>query len=116
MLKILLKWLVNAVAIMIAAQILSGVSLASFWTAIILVVVIGLINAVIRPILIILTLPINVLTLGLFTLVINALLVLLASSVLPGFVVASFWQAMLFSVLVSIFSYILSIFVDTNEK
>ena len=112
MLKILLKWLVNAVAIMIAAQILSGVSLASFWTALILVVVLGLINAVIRPILILLTLPINILTLGLFTLVINALLVLLASVVLPGFAVTNFWQAMLFSILVSIFSSILSMLTD----
>lgn len=112
MLKILFKWLVNAVAIMIAAQILSGVSLASFWTALILVVVLGLINAVIRPILILLTLPINILTLGLFTLVINALLVLLASAVLPGFAVVNFWQAMLFSILVSIFSSILSMLTD----
>jgi len=112
MLKILLKWLVNAVAIMIAAQILSGVSIARFWTALILVVVLGLINAVIRPILILLTLPINILTLGLFTLVINALLVLLASAVLPGFAVVNFWQAMLFSILVSIFSSILSMLTD----
>jgi putative membrane protein len=112
MLKILIKWLVNAVAIMIAAQILSGVSIARFWTALILVVVLGLINAVIRPILILLTLPINILTLGLFTLVINALLVLLASVMISGFVVTSFWQALLFSVLVSVFSYVLSMLTD----
>jgi len=108
MLPILIKWLSNAVAIMISAYILPGVAIGSFWTALWLVVIWGLINAVIRPILIILTLPINVLTLGLFTLVINALLVMLAAWFLSGVVISGFWQAVLFSLLVSFFSWLLS--------
>jgi putative membrane protein len=107
--KILINWLVGAVAIMISAYILPGVAVVSFWTALFLSVVWGLINAVIKPILMILTLPINLLTLGLFTLVINALMVMLAAWVVGGVVIASFWQAVLFCILVTIFSSILSL-------
>ncbi len=89
---------------MIGAYILPGVAIASFWTALILSVIWGLINAVLKPILIILTLPINMLTLGLFTLVINALMVMLAAWLVPGVMISGFWTAVLFSLLVSIFS------------
>lgn len=94
---------------MISAYILPGVAVVSFWTALFLSVVWGLINAVIKPILMILTLPINLLTLGLFTLVINALMVMLAAWVVGGVVIANFWQAVLFCILVTIFSSILSL-------
>lgn len=100
--EILIVWLVSAVLIFVLANVLPGIAVTSFVTAFVVAVVLGLVNAVIRPILLILTLPINILTLGLFTFVINALLVLLVASLVPGFVVASFWWAMLFSIILSI--------------
>lgn len=76
--------------------------MASFWTALIVAVVIGVINAVLRPILVAVTLPINFVTLGLFTFVINALLIMLAAAVVPGFMVTNFWWALLFSVILGL--------------
>ncbi len=92
----LLSWLIYALAILLTAYLLPGVTLAGFGTALIAALVLGLVNAVLKPILILLTLPINILTLGLFTLVINTLMVLLASSVVKGFDVRNFWWALLF--------------------
>lgn len=83
---------------MVAAYLLPGVSLSGFFPALVAAVVIGLINTFIKPVLIILTLPINILTLGLLTLVINALLIMLASALVPGFKVANFGWAILFSI------------------
>lgn len=92
------KWLLSALAIMVAAYLLPGVKIDGFFPAMVAAVVIGLINAFIKPILIILTLPINILTLGLFTLIINAFLVMLASALVPGFDVTGFGWAILFSI------------------
>ena len=83
---------------MVAAYLLPGVRVDDFFAALVAAVVIGLINTFLRPVFILLTLPINILTLGLFTLVINALLIMLASSLAPGFQVANFGWVMLFSV------------------
>ena len=105
---LLLRWLLNAIAIIISAYVITGVTVTSFWTALWLALFLGLINVTLKPILVLLTLPINLLTLGLFTLVINALLVLLASSVIQGFAVSGFWIAMLFSVVMSVISYLLN--------
>ena len=96
--QILILWFLNALAIMVSAYILPGVHITGFFPALVAAVVIGLINTFIKPFLVILTLPINILTLGLFTLVINALLILLASSLVPGFKVDNFGWAMLFSI------------------
>ncbi|MFA6446683.1 MAG: phage holin family protein [Patescibacteria group bacterium] len=90
---ILLRWLLNALAVMAAAYLVPGVNVQSIWAALIAALVIGLINALIRPIILLLTLPINILTLGLFTLVINALMFWLASSIVKGFNVQGFWPA-----------------------
>ena len=76
-----------------------------FVAALVLAVVLGAINAFIKPVIIILTLPINILTLGLFTFVINALLIMLAAMIVPGFGVASFWWAVLFSIVLSVVSW-----------
>lgn len=96
--KTLLHWFLSALAIVIAAYILPGVTLSGFFPALVAAVIIGLINTFIKPVLILLTLPINILTLGLFTLVINALLVQLASAIVPGFFVSNFLWALLFSI------------------
>lgn len=100
--SILINWLISAVAILVAAYILPGVQVSSFTAALVAAVVLGIINAVIKPILLILTLPINLLTLGLFTFVINALVIILTANLVPGFKVAGFWWALLFSIVLSL--------------
>lgn len=105
MISLLINWLLGALAIIVAAYFLPGVHLEGanhFTTALILALVLGAINAILKPILLLLTLPINILTLGLFTLVINALLVMLASSIVTGFKVENFWWALLFSLVLSL--------------
>lgn len=99
---ILINWIVSAAAIVITAYILPGVHLNNYVTALIVAVVLGIINAIIRPILIILTLPITIVTLGLFTFVINALLILLVSYLVKGFQVDGFLWALVFSIVLSI--------------
>jgi len=89
----IVRWVVNALAVMLAAYLIPGVSVRDFWSALIAAIVIGLVNAIVRPLAIVLTLPINIITLGLFTLVINALMFWLASAVVPGFHVNGFWPA-----------------------
>lgn len=100
--SIIINWLVSALAILVSSYVLPGVHIASFTTALVVAVVLGIINAVIKPILIILTLPINILTLGLFTLVINALIILLATNLVPGFKVDGFLWALTFSIVLSL--------------
>ena len=105
---ILLKWLMASLAIIVSAYIIPGITVASIWTALWLALFLGLVNLILKPILIVLTLPINILTLGLFTFVINAMLVLLASTVIKGFEVSGFWTAILFSIVLSLVSYLFS--------
>lgn len=107
-----LKWLITAIAIVLAAMLVPGVTVASFWTALWLAIFMAIVNVILKPILIVLTLPINILTLGLFTFVINALLILLASSVIKGFEINGFWTAFLFSIVLSFISYVLNTFFD----
>jgi putative membrane protein len=104
----LLQWLVSGVAIIITAYLLPGVAVEGFLAALVTALILGLINAVIRPILILLTLPLNILTLGLFTLVINALLVMLAATIVPGFAVHGFWWALMFGIVLAIVNFALS--------
>lgn len=99
---ILANWIVSGLAIFLSAYLLSGVHVDGFATALVVAVVLGIVNAVLKPVLIILTLPINILTLGLFTLVINALLILLTTQFVSGFRVDGFWWAFLFSLVLSI--------------
>lgn len=99
---ILLSLALSTLAVFIAAHILPGVRIDGWFTALIVAVVMGIINTFLRPILLILTLPINILTLGLFTLVIMALCVMLASAIVPGFHVDSFWWAMGFGVVLAV--------------
>ena len=104
---ILVNWLVTTLAVLIAAYILPGVTVRNFLAGLLAALVLGLINAILRPVLVILTLPLTLVTLGLFIFVINALLVLLTSAIVPGFDVRSFWWALLFSLLFSIVSFML---------
>ncbi len=97
--KILAKWLLSAVALLAVAHLYSGVQVTSFMAALIAALVIGLFNAVLRPILVILTLPVTIITVGLFLFVINALLFWAAASVLDGFHVQGFTAALIGSLL-----------------
>ncbi len=101
---ILLGILIRTIVILIAAYALPGVTVAGFGAALLVAVVLGLINTFIRPIVVFLTLPATLVTLGLFLLIINAAMVLLADWVLPSFSVAGFGWALLFSIVVSVIS------------
>src|SRR5215469_4988039 len=103
-----MNWIATAVAIMVVAYVLPGVHVANVWTALLVALVLGVLNTLVRPILIILTLPITAVTFGLFLLVINAVMVLMASHLVPGFTVDSFTWAMLFSVAVSLINFAVS--------
>lgn len=100
--------IVNTFAIAVASYLLPGVSVDSLFTAIVVAVVLGVINMFLKPVLVFLTLPITLVTLGLFMFVINAALVMLASYIIPGFSVESFWWALLFSLAISAVSWFLN--------
>jgi putative membrane protein len=104
MARFLLQWLVVAVALFVTAYILPGVSVTSWAALAIAALVLGFVNAVVRPVLTLLTLPITVVTLGLFYLVVNGLAFALAAWVVPGFTVSGFGWAVLGALLVSLFS------------
>ncbi|SFM31930.1 phage holin family protein [Variovorax sp. OV329] len=99
--RLILKWLLSAVALLAVAYVYSGVQVSSFTSALIAAAVIGLLNAVLRPVLVILTLPVSIVTLGLFLFVINALMFWSASGLLSGFHVNGFWAALLGSLIYS---------------
>ena len=102
MLKLIAKWLLSAAALLLVAYLYSGVQVKSFGAAMLAAFVLGLLNAVLRPVLVILTLPVTIVTVGLFLFVINALVFWAAASLLDGFQVRGFWAAMLGSVMYSV--------------
>ena len=105
--KLLFKILLTALAVIVLSYFLPGVEVTNFISAIIVAVVLGILRVTVKPILIVLTLPITILTLGLFLLVINAIIILLAGYFVTGFAVSGFWVALLFSLLLSVFQSIL---------
>ena len=107
MISLLVRWILNAVALYIVAKILPGIHLLDFGSALIAVIVIGLVNALIKPLLFLLTLPVTIVTFGLFALVLNALMLMLASALTPGFKIDGFGTALLGSILLSIVTTIL---------
>jgi putative membrane protein len=96
MIRFLVHLIVSALTVMIAAYILPGINVDGFFAALVTAVVIGIVNAFLKPFLTVITLPITILTLGLFSLIVNALLVELVAAIVPGFHVASFGSAVLF--------------------
>ena len=105
---LILVWLLNAVALLIVAYLLPGITVVGFGSALIAALVLGLLNMLVKPVLVLLTLPITIVTLGLFLLVLNALLFWLAGSILRGFQVSGFWWAVAGAILYSIISGLLS--------
>jgi putative membrane protein len=113
---LMIRWLFLTVAILIAAHLIQGVEVKGFWSAFFAAAILGVLNALFRPILILLTLPITILTLGLFTFVINAVLILMVSGVVGGFEVHGFWSALLGSLVISIVSWVLNSFVNDQGR
>ncbi|MBQ0786964.1 MAG: phage holin family protein [Oceanihabitans sp.] len=114
--NLIIRLLLNAIAVFALASFLNGVELDGYVTAIVVAVVLSILNLIVKPILVILTLPITIVTLGLFMFVINACIILLADNFIDGFAVRSFWTAMLFSVLLSILQSLLQSFLKQDKK
>ena len=113
---LLLRWLILTVAIIIASYLLQGIHIDDFFSALFAAAILGILNTMLRPILIILTLPINILTFGLFTFIINALMLKMASGVIPGFEVHGFWTAVFGALIIGIISWLLNSFVSDRGR
>ena len=106
--NLIVRILVTAFIVLLLANFLGGVSVDGFGTSIIVAIVLGLLNLIVKPLMVLFTLPVTLLTLGLFLFVINAVIILLCSELVGGFHVASFWTALLFSILLSILQSVMS--------
>jgi len=116
MIGLLIRWIVLTAAILAASYLLEGIAVTSFWSALAAAAILGVLNVILRPIILILTLPVNILTLGLFTFVINAALLMLVSGLIPGFDVRGFWPALWGSIIISIVSWLLTVFISDRGK
>lgn len=101
--NLIIRILVTALLVMLIAHFMPGVTVASFMTSVIVAIVLALLNLFVKPILVLFTLPVTIITLGLFLLVINAIVILICDAIVGGFDVASFWYALLFSIILSLF-------------
>jgi putative membrane protein len=111
------KTLITAAAVVLASYVIhTGISVDKFTTALLVALVLSVLNFFVKPLLVLITLPITVLTLGLFLFIINAVIILLAGKLVPGFQVHSLWQALLFSLLLSLFTYVLEGVIQPDYK
>ena len=113
---LLVRWLVLTAAIMFASYLISGIEVTGFFSALFAAAILGVLNVFFRPILLILTLPINILTLGFFTFIINAVLLKMASGVISGFVVHGFWSAVFGGFIISVVSWLLNSFINDQGR
>lgn len=109
---ILIRWLTTTAAIVATAYLLDNIRVSGFLSAVFAGAALGILNAFFRPIALLLTLPINILSLGLFTFIINALMLKMASGLIPGFDVYGFWTAIFGSLLISVISWLLNSFIS----
>ncbi len=116
MIGIMLRWLILTIAVIAAAYTIDGIHVSGFLPAFFAAALLGILNAILRPILILLTLPINILSLGLFTFVINALLLKMVSGVIKGFDVQGFWPALLGALVISIISWLLTSLISERGR
>jgi putative membrane protein len=116
MLSLLARWVVNAAALLLVAYLYPGVQVTTFFAALMAALALGLVNAIIRPILVVLTLPVTILTLGLFIFVINALMFWLVAEVIKGFTVTGFVAALIGSILYSVITLLTSWLLFSNKK
>ena len=108
MIRLLIVWLINALALMAVAYLMPSIEVSSFGAALVAALVLGLVNAIVRPVLVLLTLPVTILTLGLFIFVLNGLLFWMVGSWLEGFWVGGFWAGVLGAIVFSVISWALS--------
>ncbi len=113
---LLVRWLVLTAAIMVASYLIQGIEVNGFFSAFFAAAILGVLNVFFRPILLILTLPINILTLGFFTFIINAVLLKMASGVISGFVVHGFWSAVFGGFIISVVSWLLNSFINDQGR
>lgn len=111
-----LKMILSSVAVIIVSYLLPGVYVEDFFAALVLAIVLAILNGLVKPILIVLTIPLTFFTLGLFLLVINAIIILMADGLVPGFQVDGFWWALIFSILLTITNSLLSDLSKAKEK
>jgi putative membrane protein len=116
MIGFFLRWSINLLALMIAARTIDGIRIQSIGMGILAAGILGVVNAVIRPLVLLLTLPINLVTLGLFTLVINAFMLEFVAYLVPGFVIETFRAAFWGALIISIVSWLLNIFVGGDGR
>jgi putative membrane protein len=112
----LLRWILNAIALWLTSMVVSGIHVSGPLSLLLAAMVLGMLNAVLRPALLLLTLPINLLTLGLFTFLINGFMLKLTGTLVPGFQVVGFWAAVLGAILLSLLSFLLSLFVTDSGR
>ena len=112
---ILFKWLINTIALFVVVNVVSGISVERWQTLLVGALVLGLLNAFLRPVLLLLTLPVNVLTLGLFTLVLNGLIFYMAAWLVEGFHVAGFWSSFVAALVFSIVSFLLNLLIHSDR-
>jgi len=113
---LVIRWLILTVAILLAAYLIDGIRVSSFHAVLLAAAVLGVLNTLLRPVLILLTLPLNILTLGLFTFLINAFILKLTSGIIPGFDVTGFWPAVFGALVIGIVNWILGIFISDSGK
>ena len=111
-----IRWLLLTVSIIVASYIIGGIYVENFFSAFLAAAILGILNAFFRPILLILTLPINILTLGLFTFLINALMLKMASGLIPGFHVYGFWAAVFGALVISVVNWMLTSFISDRGR
>jgi putative membrane protein len=113
---LVIRWLVSAVALYLTSLIVAGVEIDGVMPLLFAAVTIGILNAVVRPIILLLTLPLNILTLGLFTLVVNAFMLWMAAKVVIGFVVTGFWAALGGWLLMSFFTFLINLLIGESGR
>ncbi len=114
--RLLFRLLISTLAVFAAQYIVGGVSVDHFTTAIAVAIVLGLLNTLLKPVLVVLTIPVTVLTLGLFLLVINAIIVLITAALIGGFHVTGFWPALVFSIVISLITWMLESIAGSQKK
>jgi putative membrane protein len=114
--RLIIKWLVNSLALFAADYMIAGIYITDFWSGLAAAALLGIVNAVLRPVVILLTLPINILTLGFFTLIINAFMLKLVAWMIPEVVVKGFWSAFWGALVISLVSWFITMLFDSNVK
>jgi putative membrane protein len=112
--RFLIKILLSSFSVIVASWLLRGVEIEDYLTSLLVAFVLAILNMILKPILVFLTIPITILTFGLFLLIINAVIALVASDIVPGFHIAGFWWAVAFSIIVSLLNYLINI-ENTNQ-